>query len=429
MTLRRAGGLWWRLFASFTVAVWAAALVLHGPAAISLPSVLAALLIGAVVAALIARSLTRPVERIMAAHTAMADQLERRVHELEAQRNQAQAILDSMVEGVLALDREGRVLWFNASAQRLFAIPSGEAGGKRLIEVFRQPDMEGLVREVLDRQRPAVREVHAYTPEERIIRFQAAPCDGPPGGAALVLVAQDVTDVRRLEGMRREFVANVSHELKTPLTSIKGLIETLLAGALEDQGSNRRFVGMIEEDATRLTRLIDDLLELSQIESKAVPLRLEPVDLHALADELAPTFRQPLSERGVTLEIRVPPQTPPVRADRERLRQILLNLLDNAIKFNVSGGRVTVEAEAQGPSVQVSVADSGGGIPEADLPRIFERFYRVDKARSRGLGGTGLGLSIVKHLVELHQGTVEVASQPGQGSRFTVTLPRWVPPS
>ncbi len=346
--------------------------------------------------------------------------LGQRVQELEAQRNQAQAILESMVEGVVALDPEGHILWLNGSAQRLFNTQPSQAMGKRLMEIFRHPDVDALISESLGGGRLAAREIQAFAPTERVIRFQAAPCEG---SAALVLVVQDVTEIRRLEGMRREFVANVSHELKTPLTSIKGLVETLLSGALEDPANNRRFVSMIDEDATRLSRLIDDLLELSQIESKAVAMKLQSVPLRPLLESLLPSFRQQLGEHRVTLDLAISADLPPIRGDPERLRQIFINLLDNAVKFNTPGGRITVRAQADGAVLRVDVEDAGIGIPEPDLPRIFERFYRVDKARSRALGGTGLGLSIVKHLVELHLGTINVRSRVNHGSTFTMTFP------
>ena len=349
--------------------------------------------------------------------------LQRQIQELEGQRNQARAILESMVEGVAALDHAGRILWLNGAAQRVFGLSDGGAVGRRLTELLRQPDLDALVTEVLSRREPGAREIRSFAPPERILRFHATPCEGGATDATLVLVAQDVTEIRRLEGVRREFVANVSHELKTPLTSIQGLVETLLGGALEDAANNRRFVAMIAEDAKRLSLLIDDLLDLSQIESKALTLRLEAVALRPLLEQLGDRLRQPLEERRVALEIAVPADVPPVRGDPDRLRQIFLNLLDNAIKFNTPGGRVTVRAAHEGSTLSVTMEDTGVGIPAADLPRIFERFYRVDKARSRELGGTGLGLAIVKHLVELHQGRVTVESQPGRGSTLTVILP------
>ncbi|MBI4343142.1 MAG: PAS domain-containing protein [Candidatus Omnitrophica bacterium] len=355
--------------------------------------------------------------------TARAEELERRIRELDIQRNQAEAILQSLVEGVVAVDRSGRILWLNESSQRLVGAAPDQIIGRRLTEFIRHQELEELISEAIAQRRPANRELRLFSPEERVIRFQAVPCEGPPEDAALVLVAQDVTEMRRLEGLRREFVANVSHELKTPLTSIAGLVETLLTGALEDPANNRRFVMLIEEETTRLSRLIEDLLQLSQIESRAVPLKLQPVALTPLIQQLWERLERQASQRGITLTWEMPAATPRVLGDPERLRQVFLNLLDNAIKFNRDGGRVTVRGRVAGAALQVEVEDTGSGIPEPDLARIFERFYRVDKTRSRELGGTGLGLAIVKHLVELHQGRIEVRSRLGQGSVFTLTLP------
>ena len=354
-----------------------------------------------------------------------AAELRRRVQELESQRHQAQAILESMVEGVVAVDRQVRVLWLNRSAQRLLGWTPEQAAGKRLVELVRQADVAQALEQAVS-GRTAACEVQGVAVNNQTLRIQAAPCQAGSGeaqDAAAVVVVQDVTEVRRLEGMRREFVANVSHELKTPLTSIQSLAETLLGGALEDPANNRRFVGMVAEDAARLSRLIDDLLELSQIESKAVPLKRRPVLLRPLLEEVIARLRHQLEGRSVRVELSVPPETPPVDGDPERLRQIFSNLLDNAIKFNQSGGRIAITAGAADGQLRVSIEDTGIGIPETDLPRIFERFYRVDKARSRELGGTGLGLAIVKHLVELHGGSVSAASRVDRGTTFTLLLP------
>jgi two-component system phosphate regulon sensor histidine kinase PhoR len=352
---------------------------------------------------------------------AMAEELRRRLGELEDQRDQARAMLESMAEGVCALDADGRVLWMNPTARELFQLRAA-APGQRLTELVRQPELESLVREVLTRRRTVVRELHLLSGQERAVQVHAAPCGTGGSGAAMVLVAHDVTEIRRLERVRREFVANVSHELKTPLTSIQGLVETLLSGAVDDAAHNRRFLAMMQEDAQRLGRLIDDLLELSHIESKAQPLRWATVELAPFVARLLDGFDGAARQRRVALEPSIP-RGLQVRADPDRLRQVLVNLIDNAIKYNREGGAVRIAAAPDGDMARVEVTDTGIGIPEADLPRIFERFYRVDKARSRELGGTGLGLAIVKHIVESHGGQVTVASRLQRGSTFSFTVP------
>ncbi|MBI3009821.1 MAG: PAS domain-containing protein [Candidatus Omnitrophica bacterium] len=373
------------------------------------------------------RIMTRPLEPLTQALGRSIDDKQdpfvSQAKELQFKLNQAQAMLESLVEGVVALDREGYVLWMNTSAQQLFGFNASASQPGRLTDFFRQTELADLLQEVSTKQQRSIRELRLFAPVEQMIRFQVTPCQEGAGQTALVLVAQDVTEMRRLEGMRREFVANVSHELKTPLTSIKGLVETLLGGAVDDASHNRRFLTMIEHDATRLGRLIDDLLELSQIESKAIPLTLQNVSLQAFVDGVVLLFRDALAQRKIVLEVLIADELPPVTADPERLRQVLINLIDNAIKFNKPGGKIFIRAHHEGNVSRIEVEDTGIGIPKESLPRIFERFYRVDKARSRELGGTGLGLSIVKHLIEAHRGQVSVTSQLGQGSIFTITLP------
>lgn len=373
------------------------------------------------------RIMTRPLEPLTQALGRSIDDKQdpfvSQAKELQFKLNQAQAMLESLVEGVVALDREGYVLWMNTSAQQLFGFNASASQPGRLTDFFRQTELADLLQEVSTKQQRSIRELRLFAPVEQMIRFQVTPCQEGAGQTALVLVAQDVTEMRRLEGIRREFVANVSHELKTPLTSIKGLVETLLGGAVDDASHNRRFLTMIEHDATRLGRLIDDLLELSQIESKAIPLTLQNVSLQAFVDGVILLFRDALVQRKIVLEVLIADVLPPVTADPERLRQVLINLIDNAIKFNKPGGKIFIRAHHEGNVSRIEVEDTGIGIPKESLPRIFERFYRVDKARSRELGGTGLGLSIVKHLIEAHRGQVSVTSQLGQGSIFTITLP------
>ncbi len=288
----------------------------------------------------------------------------------------------------------------------------------------RQHAIQELAEDVLQRRERAVREITLFQPQERQVRVHAVPCESADDrGPAVVLVIQDMTESNRYEQLRKEFVANVSHELKSPLTSIKSLTETLLDGALEDPPAGRRFVQMIESDVERLSRLIDDLLALSQIESQATPLRLAPVEMRRLVDSVVASLAPATERQRLRVDIAISEHLT-IQADPDRLRQGLINLIENAIKYNTAGGAIRINARIEQDAARIIVADTGIGIPIEDQPRIFERFYRVDKARSRELGGTGLGLSIVKHVVEAHGGQVSVESRPNEGATFTVILPQ-----
>lgn len=277
----------------------------------------------------------------------------------------------------------------------------------------------------LRRLRQVTEKLAAGNYTERVLR----PGAGESGklGRALNLLAdkvqEDIARMRRLEELRREFVANVSHELKTPLTSIRGFAETLRAGAVDDPAHRLEFLEAIESDAQRLTALVDDLLDLSAIESGRRKAVLEPVSILDIAREAAARLKPLAERRGVTLRVYDNPELPLVKADRGQIGRVLRNLLENAVKFNREGGSAVVRAEADAEEAVILVTDTGSGIPKEDIPRIFERFYRVDKARSSDAGGTGLGLSIVKHIVEGHGGCVDVQSRLGEGSIFRVRLP------
>ena len=345
--------------------------------------------------------------------------LRAQIDQLTAERNQAAAVVQSMTEGVFAVDREGRVLLINPAAERLLEVAVSHVVGRSLFETIRHHDIQELVREWLRHGTTVTKEVTWFHPRERKIRVHRMPCqDCGTTGACMVVVLQDVTEHYRYEQLRKEFVANVSHELKSPLTSIRGLTETLLTGALDDPANNRRFVQLLDEEAARLSRLIDDLLPLSQ----AIPLNWSTVALQPFVESLLVSFRPGIKARRLAVTLQLPDGLA-VNADPDRLRQVLSNLLDNAIKYNTDGGSITLSASRDGAWANVAVADTGIGIPEHALPRIFERFYRVDKARSRELGGTGLGLSIVKHIVEAHGGRVSVESRTQQGSTFFLTIP------
>jgi two-component system phosphate regulon sensor histidine kinase PhoR len=350
-----------------------------------------------------------------------ADQLEGRLAEIARERSRTDAILSAMDDGLLAVDHRGTVVLANPSLRQ--ALDLRDPVGRHYLEVLRQREVGTLLEDVLqngERRETEVEILHL----RRVFAIAAVPFPGeegsPPG---VVLTFNDTTERHRLERIRRDFVANASHELRTPLTSIRGFVEALEDGAVAEPETARRFLAKISTHADRMTTLVEDLLELSRLESGA----REPEWDEAQPAEVAGGVTSSLAGLATRKNIRlrhVDRGAPAVRTDHERLRRILENLVDNAIKYTPEGGHVDVSTSA-GPagSARVEVADDGPGIAPEHLARLFERFYRVDKARSRELGGTGLGLSIVKHLAESMGATVSVESQPGKGSRFTVSLP------
>jgi two-component system, OmpR family, phosphate regulon sensor histidine kinase PhoR len=352
----------------------------------------------------------------------MAVRLREQIETLQAERAKATAILDGMVEGVIAVDGHESILLMNERARAMFGVGHGRGDGKPFLEVIRNADLHEIFRESRRAGDVARREVRLTAPVERFLRVTAVPlrlAGEPPG---LVMVVDDVTALRRLEHVRTEFVANVSHELRTPLTAIQGYLETLLGGALDEPEHARRFLEIAFRHTERLGRLLNDLTDLSNIELGKVALRLAPTPLPPVVDSVLAIIAAKAREGGVTLAAAVPAGLS-VAADHDRLAQILINLVDNAVKYTPAGGAVTVRARPLGDHVEIAVSDTGVGIPRADLPRITERFYRVDKARSRELGGTGLGLAIVKHLVLAHGGDLAIESEEGQGTTVRVSLP------
>ena len=378
------------------------------------------------------------IGQLAATFNAMADQLRQKLAAVSEERNKIEAIISSMSDAVVAVDLQGTILLRNRAAEDLLGLPPALPGEPRDVPA------RATLREVLGDHpscrgiETAAREgrdvVEEYTPDphrERILDLHATPLRGPAGEiAGAVAVIRDVTDVRRTERLRRELTANVSHELRTPLTSIKGFTETLLGGAMADEDARRRFLTIIDSEATRLMKLVDDLMDLSRLESRAVSMEPAPVRLDRLAAEAVSRMRPQAERHLVNLRLRgaAPDGSPEYAAgtalaDRDRIVQVLTNLLDNAIKFTPEGGTVEVSVGGMPSEVAVSVSDTGRGIPPDDLPRVFDRFYRVERSRSRGPGGTGLGLAIAKHIVEAHGGRITVTSRVNAGSTFTFTLP------
>jgi two-component system phosphate regulon sensor histidine kinase PhoR len=342
---------------------------------------------------------------------------------LTDERNRSSAILDSMVEGVAVVTGEERILFCNWAFEQILELPEGSSQGRTLVEALRQADLVGLVRQALSGADELTGEVEVGTVRRRNFSVTAAPVRAA-GANGAVVVLHDITELRRLERVRRDFVANVSHEFKTPLTAIQGFAETLLSGALDDLANRKRFVEIIREHARRLARLTDDLLKLSRIEAGRLELEMRPIRVEALVNSCIETARLNAETRGLQIHVDVPDNVPPVRGDGAQLGEVLQNLLDNALQYTPAGGRIELKARSNGHAVIFTVTDSGIGIPQSDLERVFERFYRVDAARSREAGGTGLGLAIARHIVEAHSGRIWVESAIGQGSRFHFSVPR-----
>lgn len=327
-----------------------------------------------------------------------------------------------MQEGVIALDQVGRVVLVNATAENIFDYTQDDLKGKYFIDVQGYSELEELVQSALEEGKSGVSEI---TLGERIVRVQVNPFLGEqdqirPRGA--VIVGYDVTELRRLEQVRTDFVGNVSHELRTPLTSIKGFVETLLDGAADDPALRERFLTIIQRETLRLQRLIDDLLTLSRIENRRTDLVVSSSRVQVAYEKIKPVISSYAKAKELELVVELPSDLPAVAMGPDLLSQVLLNLLENAVKYTTTG-KIELSASQKDSVVYLEFKDTGCGIPEQDLPRIFERFYRVDKARSREQGGTGLGLSIVKHIVEGSNGKIGITSRLGLGSVFTCELP------
>lgn len=354
----------------------------------------------------------------------MVDRLRSNLRETSNEKNKVKAILASLQDAVLAVDQVGRVMFLNPAAEEMLGKREEEVRQKYLLEVIRHHEVDRLAKDILHKGEPAEIELRLFPVSPRIFRVHGAPIIAEQGRiVGAVLSMRDITELRRLEQMRTEFVANVSHELRTPLTSIRGFVETLLEGALEDEKISRRFLEIINSEARRLQRLIEDLLTLSRLEHHSPEPVIKGASLSQALDRVMEVVGPLAEEKGVELQVDIPPSLPPLCLPEHFLEQILLNLIDNGIKYTPTGGTVTVAASLEGGKARVEVRDTGIGIPEESLPRVFERFYRVDKARSREMGGTGLGLAIVKHMVESHGGTVGVKSVLGQGSTFYFVVP------
>lgn len=342
---------------------------------------------------------------------------------LHGRMEEIQAILASMSEGVIATDITGRISLINPAAAELFHLKPGEGVGEFPYKVFPQSELGEIFHQTYVKGYPQEREIIWPGDIRRVLNLHLALIHDEVTEEirGVVAVIGDVTKLRQLETMRKDFVANASHELKTPLTSIRGFIETLMDGAYEDQATTKKFLTIISQEAERLNYLVADILDISKLESGETEINKRPVNLNDLFSEIVLSVENRLKEKQLVLKEQVGANL--IWGDEDLLREVILNLLDNAVKYTPEGGRILIGSREKPDGTEVFVSDNGIGIPKESLPRLFERFYRVDKGRSRAMGGTGLGLSIVKHIVERHGGTLSVESELGKGSRFGFTIP------
>jgi two-component system phosphate regulon sensor histidine kinase PhoR len=362
------------------------------------------------------------LEALGASLNQTASRLDRTIRTLTEERNLSAAILGSMVEGVAVVNGAERLAFANPGFASILGLDVPPVAGSSLLEVVRQTELIEAVRRVLAGEPRVEAEIVTGTLRQHYFAATvAAVRAGETSGAVIVL--HDITELRRLERIRRDFIANVSHEFRTPLTAIQGFAETLIGGAIDDPQNRGRFLSIILEHSRRLARLTEDLLRLSQMDAEQLDLEIRAVSVSQLVEACYETAQRRAVERGLTVSLNVPSHLPDVAADNRRLQEVLQNLLDNAIQYTLPGGKIVLSAETRNDEVVFTVADTGIGIPQADQPRIFERFYRVDVARSREAGGTGLGLSISKHLVEAHGGRIWVESDVGVGSKFHFAVP------
>ncbi len=346
-------------------------------------------------------------------------ELGRRIEELSRDRARMEAILSGMVEGVLVVDRHGRLQLVNRAAQEMLHVDAA-AAGRPYLEVIRHPDIASQLATALRGQSADSRELALVRdPTRTFVARAAAVASGGGGGAVLVL--HDITDLRRADQIRRDFVANVSHELRTPLTAIRGYVEALLDEP-PDEGTTRRFLEIIARHSTRMERLVKDLLRLARLDARQEVLDMAPCDAHQIFGAIVADLAPAIEAKRQRVSIHVEPDACILHADPAKLHDVMRNLVENAVNYSPEEAEIRLAASRRDGSLVITVADSGPGIPPGDLARVFERFYRVDKSRSRP-GGTGLGLAIVKHLVELHGGKATAENRPSGGAVFTVTLP------
>lgn len=358
------------------------------------------------------------VGNVERAITSLGYHMKSKIRELKDARDSMETLIEGMVEGVLLTDKEGRIVLVNKALKRLME-PRVDPLGRTAAEAFRQADLQEALERCISHGETLSLEMRTSGASAKALEVQVAPV----GGTGAVAVFHDVTERKRMEEMRRDLVASVSHELRTPVAAVRASVETLLEGALEDPAQAKRFFEIIHRHVFRLQKILEDLLDLSRLESGAWGTKTEPVSLGDIAEAALEAVAELAQAKGLELSRELPKARVMVKGDPRQLEQALVNLLENAVNYTEPGGRVSLRISLERGEAHIAVQDTGVGISPEHLPRIFERFYRVDKNRSRALGGTGLGLSIVKHVAQSHGGRVDVESSPGKGSTFRIILP------
>ena len=352
-------------------------------------------------------------------------ELKERIRLADEEKGKLESVFSSMEDGILVLDTQGRIETTNGTAQRIFTLSFEEIVGRTPLETFRNIHLQQALDHFKKTGMTLSREIVLGEQDLTVLDVTISPVQGlPPGEEKTMIVLRDVTRLKRLEQVRADFVANVTHEIKTPLTAILGFIETLREGAIDEKETAKDFLETIQKHAERLNRLVDDLLVISDAELGEMSFLFESVSLDGIVENVLPVIEPGALKKGLHMENDMPGDLPPVRGDRDRLHQIVLNVLDNSIKFTPDAGTISIQGiDGKDGTVSIKITDTGIGIPRDEIPRLGERFYRVDKTRSRELGGTGLGLSIVKHLMTAHSGTMEIESQLGRGTTVSLIFP------
>ena len=357
----------------------------------------------------------------------MAKQLQQSMEALKIQNVKLETILNSMPEGIIAVDTKKNIMLINPSAKEIFLIKDNEKIiGKNILENIRNNQIYKIIHHILINDKDNPMEIEIDSSKKKILRISSSPIRYIAKHERIkgvILIIEDITQLRKLENVRKDFVANVSHELKTPITSIRGFIETLKSGEVEDENIQKRFLDIIDFESERLIRLVEDILILSDLENNSKSVTIDKIEIKETLNEIISIMTQLAMKKNIIISSDIQDDMLPLHFAKDKFKQMMINLIDNAIKYTPEGGKIKINAYQNNNQVEIEIKDTGIGIPKEDIPRLFERFYRVDKDRSRSAGGTGLGLAIVKHILELMNGKIKVESELGKGSSFILSIP------